>query len=75
MKVLLINDNVDEYNDWIARLNDWFLDNHAFVRFMSVDDSGHVQHFYNHLYVYLDIADEHADFFLLTWGKYVEYTE
>lgn len=75
MKVLLINDNVDEYEEWLAKLNDWFTDNHAAIKFMSAEDAGHVQPFYNHLYIYFELEDQYVDFFVLTWGKYIEHME
>lgn len=73
MKILLINDNVEEYEHWLARLNDWFIDNDVVLDFLSAEDSGQVQPFYNHLYIYLDIKAEYLDFFLLTWGEYVDH--
>jgi len=72
MKILLVNDNVDEYNDWFDRLNDWFLDNSIMIKFMQAEDSGYVQPFFNHLYIYFEIDNSYADFFLLTWGSYVD---
>ena len=75
MKILLINDNVDEYEDWLVKLNDWFMDNSASIKFMSVEDSGHLQPFYNHLYVYFELEEEYLDFFILTWGKYIDHME
>lgn len=75
MKILLINDNVDEYEEWLVKLNDWFIDNHAAIKFMSVEDSGQMQPFYNHLYLYFELHDEYLDFFILTWGKYIDHIE
>jgi hypothetical protein len=75
MKILLINDNVEEYDDWLAKLNDWFMDNPVCIKFMSVEDSGHIQPFYNHLYLYFELEDEYLDFFILTWGKYIDHIE
>ena len=75
MKILLINDNVDEYDTWLTDINDWFIDNHVAIKFMSVEDSGHIQPFFNHLYLYFEIFDEYLDFFVLRWGKYIDHME
>jgi len=75
MKVLLINDKVETYNDWFDNFNEWILDNDVDIKFMQAEDSGQVQPFYNHLYIYFEIDDSYADFFLLTWGEYVDHIE
>ena len=75
MKILLINDNISEYEEWLTNLYDWFNANQAVVRFISVEDYGHVQSFYNHLYVYFELNDDYLDFFILVWGKYIDHME
>lgn len=75
MKILLINDNISEYEEWLTKLYDWFDANQAVIKFLSVEDSGHVQPFYNHLYVYFELNDDYLDFFILVWGKYIDHIE
>lgn len=73
MKILLINDNISEYEEWLTKLYDWFDANQAVIKFLSVDDVGYVQPFYNHLYVYFELNDAYLDFFILVWGKYIDH--
>ena len=75
MKILLINDNISEYEEWLTKLYDWFDANQAVIKFLRVEDSGHVQPFYNHLYVYFELYDDYLDFFILVWGKYIDHME